>query len=307
MATARTVAAGTNPSIRYTETPATNSPTNIVTSTGPSSASVTGTGTQTTNTNATENSDSTTNTQNMDAKSIAMLQTLIKQLIAGGTEQQQMQQAQRQGEVQYVQGQRDQYTKQAAFADAEGAMAAQLRQALLKLIPGINNAASGAGTSQSSMRALLMEQAAKDAADSAATLGLKASVDYGNVGANLSNILQSLTAPNNDVMNSLLNAFNTLKGASVSSTTTGTKQTNTTGTTNTSTNQNTNTSGSTENKNIAYNGQQIGSSSDGLISAGPMNIPGVSQAVSDAINSGQINPRDYLGALVPNYTERFQF
>jgi hypothetical protein len=135
------------------------------------------------------------------------LQALIAQLMGQGTEEQQYSRNDRRKEISNVRNQRADYTKGAAFADAQGAVDAQLRAGLKELLPSINNAALGAGTSQSSMRALLLQDAAQKAADSAATLGLKASVDYGNIGANLSGVLEALTRQQDPQTLALLEAL----------------------------------------------------------------------------------------------------
>jgi hypothetical protein len=148
-------------------------------------------------------------TSNMDATSLAALQTLIKNL--------QGQQAAstatfQQGQQAATQGIGD-YSKDAAFADAQGAMQANLADALAKLLPSIVRGAEGAGTSQSSMRALLTQQAASEAAKGSAALGLQAATDYGQIA---NQYLNSLTNANNTgdaITNALLDALGVAKGA----------------------------------------------------------------------------------------------
>ncbi len=129
------------------------------------------------------------------------------------------------------------YSKEAAFADAQGAMAQQMRRALEASLPTITRAADSAGTSGGSMRALLANDASARAAENAATVGLKASVDYGSISANLANTLEVLTRPDTTSINALLNALSISKGA-VSTTQ---SQTNTTGTQTTNSTSNTQT------------------------------------------------------------------
>lgn len=175
----------------------------------------------TTSTSSQQSSGSSTTesyVENMDPQSLAALQVLIAQLISGGTPEQRVQNAQRQQEIGSVQAARAGYSKEAAFADAEGAMAAQLRQALQTMMPSITRAAEGAGTSQSSMRALLMQEAAQQAADSAALLGLQNAVNYGQIATGLTGTLEALTRPNDVVTNSLIQALGLAKGATQKST-----------------------------------------------------------------------------------------
>lgn len=185
--------------------------------TGPSSSSQDSS--QTTNSSSTSNSSTsgsksgTTSTQNMDPSSLAALQALIAQLLGGGTEQMAQEQARRLQEIQAVQAIRGDYSKGAAFADAQGAMNQFLRQAMEQAMPSLVRAAEGAGTSANSMRALLTQDTLTRAAEGAAALGLKAATDYGSLGANYSSVLEQLTRPDNSQVNALLGALNIAKGA----------------------------------------------------------------------------------------------
>jgi len=142
----------------------------------------------------------------------AALTQLLQQLLGGGTQEQRDEQIRRLTEIQNVQGQRAGYTKQNAFADAVGAQNQQSRLALEKLLPSIIAAASGAGTSKGSMRALLTQDAANKAAESAAALGLKASVDYGNISNGMNQVLEALTRQGNPITDALLKAIELSKG-----------------------------------------------------------------------------------------------
>lgn len=166
-------------------------------------------------------SSSQTSGTNYSAGGEDALKQLLLQLLGGGTAEQRAEAANRATEVQAVRGQRADYTKEAAFTDAQGAMAGESRKALEKLIPSITKAAEGAGTSASSMRALLMQDAANKAAESAAALGLQASVNYGQIGSSLSSVLQSLTAQTNPVTKALLEAIQLSKGQESTGTTSG--------------------------------------------------------------------------------------
>jgi hypothetical protein len=185
--------------------------------------------------NENQTGSSNTVTQNMDPKSMAMLQVLIQQLMSGGTQQQIEDKAARKTEINNVTQQRAGYSKEAAFADSQGLMAQTMRRVLEQLVPGINRGAEGAGTSAGSMKALLLNDAATKAAENASANGLNAAVQYGGVANGMSGILEALTRPNDATTTALLNAFQVLKGANTASSTnsaqSGTKTTNTQGTT----------------------------------------------------------------------------
>lgn len=139
------------------------------------------------------------------------LKVLLEQLLSGGTAEQKAAQANINQEIATNRGARADYSKSAAFADAQGAINQQQRLALEKLIPSLVRSSEGAGTSQSSMRALLLNDAANKAAESASALGLKASVDYGNISSNLGNILSGLVK-GTPVTDALLKAIDVGKG-----------------------------------------------------------------------------------------------
>lgn len=137
----------------------------------------------------------------------AALSALLAQLQGAGTEEQQRERAAREAEAQRTRDLQSQYTKEAAFADSQGAMEAQLREALQAMQATLTRASEGAGTSQSSMRALLAQQGAQQSADSAAKLGLDAAVSYGQLSSGLASILEAMTRPTNTQTNSLLQAL----------------------------------------------------------------------------------------------------
>jgi len=214
-----------------------------------STSTQSGTSNQTSNTQGNTSSTTNTTTRNMSKQNEAALNLLIQQLMGGGTQQMAEDRARRLQEVGAVQNQRADYSKGAAFADAQGAMAQQMRLAMEKLLPSIVRSAEGAGTSQNSLRALLTQQAASQAAEASSALGLKAATDYGGISTNLSSILERLTQQNDPVTSALVNALNVAKGVETTTkgTTTGTNNstTNTTGnTTNTTVSQGASTSNS---------------------------------------------------------------
>lgn len=150
--------------------------------------------------------------------------------------------ARRQQEIQANQGFRSNYTKEAAFADAQGAMAQLLQQSMEKAMPALVRSAEGAGASQNSMRALLTQDALNRASQGAATIGLEAAGNYGQVASSFSQILEALTRPDTTVSDALLQALNIAKGAitNTQSSTVGTSVTNQSGSSNTNTSQNSN-------------------------------------------------------------------
>lgn len=188
---------------------------------------------QTSNQSQSSSGTKITNTQNMSASSLKALETLISQLMGGGTPQMQEELnriAQEMGSARALQSN---YSKEAAFGDAQGAMAQSLRQSLEKMLPSLTRSAEGAGTSANSMRALLLQDAATRSSEAASALGLKAAVDYGNISANLSNTLAQLATKSDPVTTALLNALGIAKGAVTSSTENTSNYSNTSGTVNT--------------------------------------------------------------------------
>lgn len=170
----------------------------------------------------TATSSQTQKTVAMDPKAIQALGILLTQLQGGGTADQQNDRAARTGAVNKTTQAAQGYTRENAFADAEGAMQAEVNNVLARLLPDILRQAEGSGTSQNSLRALLTQAAGMDAAQGAATIGLRTAVDYGNVNANLMSALSSLTGGNDPVQAAILQALNIAKGASTTTTTNGT-------------------------------------------------------------------------------------
>lgn len=224
---------------------------------------------------STTRSSSQSNTQNMTPGSLAALEQLIAQLSSGGTMTQRVQQAQRDQEIQANRNAREGYSRDNAFADAQGIMAQTMRQTLEKLLPGINRAASGAGASQGSMRALLTQQAASQAAEAASAQGLQAAVSYGGLQSQFGSILERLTQPNDAATASLLQALNVARGAVTNTSTSGTSQTQgseqTSGqtTSNQQTNSNQNNNSTTAPIGGTTGGTNRSGQSDGLVYFGP--------------------------------------
>jgi hypothetical protein len=200
-----------------------------------------------------ENNKSTT--KNLSGSQTAALDSLIRQLLSGGTPEMKAAIAARQHETGQVGAIRDSYSKEAAFGDSQGLISQQMRRTLEQLLPSINRAAEDAGSSGGALRALLLQDAANKAAESSAALGVQTAGTYGGIAANLSQVMERLTQQDPTVTTALLNALNVAKGAT--STTTGTKTTDGSSTTQTTGTQQTSSSQSSagtssENKNVNY-------------------------------------------------------
>lgn len=183
-----------------------------------------------------ESSRESFNIDYLDPVARQALNSLIQTLQGGGTPDQRAAAQQRLNEIATNQALRSQYSQANAFAQAQGAANAQITNALQQALPQIAASVDAAGTSGSAFSGLLTQQAATDAANLAAELGLQTSVQYGQIQAGLSGVLEQLTQATEDPsINALLSAINIAKGAtesgvrnssgSSSSTTTGTSTT----------------------------------------------------------------------------------
>ena len=181
-----------------------------VTNTRGSSSSVTNTsGSATDRTSGTVR----TTTKNMDDASLKALQDLIKSLAAGGSEDDKRRWQQIQDEILVNQAQRQNYSKEAAFADSSMAAAAQMFKALEQQMPTITAGIDSAGTSGSAMAALLTQNAAEAASRNAAQLQLEAAINYGQISNQASSIVADLLKIDNPATSQLLEALNIAKGA----------------------------------------------------------------------------------------------
>lgn len=171
-----------------------------------------------------DNTSTTTSvTDNLSPQARAALEQLLASLTGGTNAGVNRQVATQTDAINRTKAASNDYSKSAAFADSQGAVNAASRKALEELLPQLTRSAEGSGTSQSSLRALLTQKAAQDAADSAATLGINAAASYGNINTNLLGILAQLSAQGDPANKALLDALNVAKGAT--STTTQTSQT----------------------------------------------------------------------------------
>mgnify|MGYP000894218893 CR=1 FL=1 len=143
------------------------------------------------------------------------LDTLIQQLLGGGTADQKQSAADRRLITNVVQDLLQQYTKQQAFSDASGLMALNLKKSQEANAPAIAKSIEGAGTSASSMQGLLASNLANDSALAASALGAEQAKAYGGIQTNLSSLLENLSRPDNIILSALTNALSTAKGANV--------------------------------------------------------------------------------------------
>lgn len=110
------------------------------------------------------------------------------------------------------------YSKENAFTDAQGLMNKALADTMQQLLPSINMASEGAGASQGSMRALLLQQAAQKAATEAAALGAQQAVDYGNISNSAGSVLEALTRQDTSAAQALIEAMKLKLAAAQTST-----------------------------------------------------------------------------------------
>ena len=143
------------------------------------------------------------------------LDTLIQQLLGGGTPEQKKNSKERDLVTAMVQDLLQQYSKQQAFTDASGLMALNLKKSMEANAPAIARSIEGAGTSASSMQGLLASNLANDSALAASALGAEQAKAYGGIQTNLSSLLENLSRPDNTIITALNNALNTAKGATV--------------------------------------------------------------------------------------------
>jgi len=154
----------------------------------------------------------------MDPASLAALQNLISTLSRGGTPQQQAEIIKKRNTQTLIEGLLQQYTTGAATSDARGLMALNLQKALETNMPAISRAIEGAGTSASSMQALLSQNMSRDAALAASALGADQAAKYGNITAQLVGSLSGMAQNQQDpITTALLSALGIAKGATTRS------------------------------------------------------------------------------------------
>lgn len=174
-----------------------------------------------TNQTTLESGSSRTYTQNMDSASLAALTALITQLQGGGTQEQKKGAAQVDQTTQLIQALLGQVSQGQAFKDAEGMMNLLLAQAAERSGPAIQRAIEGAGTSASSMQAVLSQRASRDAAIAGGAAGTQQSAIYAQQRTGLAGVLENLAGKgSNDAATALINALQVAKGATTDVTST---------------------------------------------------------------------------------------
>jgi len=185
-----------------------------------------------------ESGNSTTTA--LDPNSLRTFEQFITQLMSGGTANQKGEIQKRDAMTQFVTNLLGLVSPEQANADAQGLMGQQLQKSLEQQMPALQKAIEGAGTSASSMQALIANRIAQDSAQSAAALGGEQQKAYAQSRAQLASLLEAFTRPQNTVENTLIQALNALKGAVTNTNSTryssNSSSQNTTGQTNSTTN-----------------------------------------------------------------------
>lgn len=164
---------------------------------------------------ASGSSSSYENTTLLSPENQKALDTLIQQLLGGGTAEQKKNSKERDLVTAVVQDLLQQYSKQQAFTDASGLMALNLKRSQEANAPAIAKSIEGAGTSASSMQGLLASNLANDSALAASALGADQAKAYAGAQTNLASLLENLSRPDNTIITALNNALNTAKGATI--------------------------------------------------------------------------------------------
>lgn len=201
----------------WSNSTATGQPEEKTTTFGPDSQAGTSNTVGTTN-NATSGSQAgfesgNSTTTALDPNSLKTLEQFITQLMSGGTANQKGEIQKRDAMTQFVTNLLGLVSPEQANADAQGLMSQQLQRSLEQQMPALQKAIEGAGTSASSMQALIANRIAQDSAQSAAALGGEQQKAYAQSRAQLASLLEAFTRPQNTVENTLIQALNALKGA----------------------------------------------------------------------------------------------
>lgn len=158
-------------------------------------------------------------TTNFSADNQKVLDTLLKQLIGGGTKEQKKTTKDRDAVTELVRNLLGEFSKQQAFEDAKGLMALNMQNSMQKNMPAIQRSIEGAGTSAASMQSLLSQNLVNDSALAASALGAEQAKAYGSTTTNLASLLEALTRQDNSVLNALTNALGIAKQGTVNRTT----------------------------------------------------------------------------------------
>jgi hypothetical protein len=107
---------------------------------------------------------------------------------------------------------RQDYSKEAAFADASALAGRFTRELLETVMPNITKAVESSGTSGGAVAGLLAQDAAARTAEAQASLGLQTSVQYGQLANQISQILAQLSSALPPELQALVQALGVSKG-----------------------------------------------------------------------------------------------
>ena len=153
------------------------------------------------------------NTQNMTDQSLGALESLVAQLSRGGTVGQRTSQMQTAQHNTMIQNLLQQFSKGAAFRDAEALSQREHRALMERMAPQIARQSEAAGASAGSMRGLLLNDAAQRTQESAAALGAQQAGQYGNLQAQFASLLRDPTQISDPVTSQLIQALGLARGA----------------------------------------------------------------------------------------------
>ena len=154
-------------------------------------------------------SSSFTGIENPEA--LSALLAFIRESASGGSAEYKADKANRNQAIVDTRKSLTDYSKQNAFTDAANLMAKNLTDSLEKNMPAISKGIQGAGTSASSMQALLSSKLATDSARDAGALGAQQATAYGQISAQLHGVLNELTKYDPALVNNLLKAIDLTK------------------------------------------------------------------------------------------------
>lgn len=142
-----------------------------------------------------------------DPTALANLQTLISQLISGGTTEQKANAGKKNEAMDLTKVALGNYTKSKAFQDSLDLMTQNLDASLKANKPAIQRAVEGAGTSAGSMQALLSQNLATDASQKAGAMGAEQAKAYGQITSQLLSTLNQSANQADPVVGDLLKAL----------------------------------------------------------------------------------------------------
>jgi hypothetical protein len=146
-----------------------------------------------------------------DPEALSVLKAAIKQFAAGGDAASREQRARRLAELDRVAKTYGDFSKEAAGADAAGAVAAQMREAMERNMPAVQKATQGAGTSAASAAALYSNDIAARGAEAAARVAADQMAKYGSISAGLAQTLEAFTRMDNSNNQNLLEALGLMR------------------------------------------------------------------------------------------------